>query len=93
MFLDENSRFRVNFFYQLDGLSAVLRIIPVKILSIEELKLPSVITELANLHRGLVLVTGVTGSGKSTTLAAMVDLINRTKRKHIITVEDLLNCS
>ena len=86
--LDENSRFRVNFFYQLDGLSAVLRIIPVKILSIEELKLPSVITELANLHRGLVLVTGVTGSGKSTTLAAMVDLINRTKRKHIITVED-----
>ncbi len=80
--------FRVNFFYQLDGLSAVLRIIPVKILSIEELKLPSVITELANLHRGLVLVTGVTGSGKSTTLAAMVDLINRTKRKHIITVED-----
>ncbi len=51
--LDENSRFRVNFFYQLDGLSAVLRIIPVKILSIEELKLPSVITELANLHRGL----------------------------------------
>jgi twitching motility protein PilT len=86
--LDENSRFRVNFFYQLDGLSAVLRIIPVKILTIEELKLPSVITELANLHRGLVLVTGVTGSGKSTTLAAMIDLINRTKKKHIITVED-----
>jgi len=86
--LDENNRFRVNFFYQLDGLSAVLRIIPVKILTIEELKLPPIITELANLHRGLVLVTGVTGSGKSTTLAAMIDLINRTKKKHIITVED-----
>ena len=86
--LDENSRFRVNFFYQLDGLSAVLRIIPIKILTIEELKLPPIITELANLHRGLVLVTGVTGSGKSTTLAAMIDLINRTKKKHIITVED-----
>ena len=86
--LDENSRFRVNFFYQLDGLSAVLRIIPVRILTLEELKLPPVITELANLHRGLVLVTGVTGSGKSTTLAGMIDLINRTKKKHIITVED-----
>jgi len=86
--LDEDNRFRVNFFYQLDGLSAVLRIIPVKILTIEQLKLPPVITELADLHRGLVLVTGVTGSGKSTTLAAMIDRINRSKKKHIITVED-----
>ena len=86
--LDENNRFRVNFFYQLNGLSAVLRIIPVKILTIEELKLPPVIAELADLHRGLVLVTGVTGSGKSTTLAAMIDRINRRKKKHIITVED-----
>ena len=86
--LDEDNRFRVNFFYQLDGLSAVLRIIPVKILTIEQLGLPDVIVELADLHRGLVLVTGVTGSGKSTTLASMIDRINRTQKKHIITVED-----
>ncbi len=86
--LDENNRFRVNFFYQLDGLSAVLRVIPVKILTIEQLRLPPLISELADLNRGLVLVTGVTGSGKSTTLAAMIDRINRTKKRHIITVED-----
>jgi len=86
--LDENNRFRVNFFYQLDGLSSVMRIIPVKILTIEELQLPSAVTELSEMHRGLVLVTGVTGSGKSTTLAAMLNHINSTKKKHIITVED-----
>jgi twitching motility protein PilT len=86
--LDEDNRFRVNFFYQLDGLSCVMRIIPVKILTLEELSLPPVIAELADMHRGLILVTGVTGSGKSTTLAAMLDRINRTKKKHIITVED-----
>jgi len=86
--LDENNRFRLNFFYQMDGLSAVLRIIPVKILTLEELNLPSIITDLSNLHRGLILVTGVTGSGKSTTLAAMLDHINSTRKKHIITVED-----
>ncbi len=86
--LDKDNRFRVNFFYQLNGLSAVLRIIPVKILTIEQLQLPPVISELADLHRGLVLVTGVTGSGKSTTLASMIDRINRSKKKHIITVED-----
>ena len=86
--LDEDNRFRLNFFYQMDGLSAVLRIIPVKIITLEELKLPSVITELSNLHRGLILVTGVTGSGKSTTLAAMLNHINSTRKKHIITVED-----
>jgi len=86
--LDEENRFRVNFFYQLNGLSAVMRIIPVKILTIEELQLPKAITELSEMHRGLVLVTGVTGSGKSTTLAAMLNHINATKKKHIITVED-----
>jgi len=86
--LDENNRFRVNFFYQLNGLSAVMRIIPVKILTIEELQLPTVIADLAEMHRGLILVTGVTGSGKSTTLAAMLDHVNSTKKKHIITVED-----
>jgi twitching motility protein PilT len=86
--LDEENRFRVNFFYQLNGLSSVMRIIPVKILTLKELALPTIITELAEMHRGLILVTGVTGSGKSTTLAAMLDHINRTKKKHIITVED-----
>jgi len=86
--LDEDNRFRVNFFYQLDGLSAVMRIIPVKILTLKELSLPPVIADLADMHRGLILVTGVTGSGKSTTLAAMIDHINRTRKKHIITVED-----
>jgi len=86
--LDEENRFRVNFFYQLNGLSSVMRIIPVKILTLEELNLPPIIEELADMHRGLILVTGVTGSGKSTTLAAMLDRINRTKKKHIITVED-----
>jgi twitching motility protein PilT len=86
--LDEENRFRVNFFYQLNGLSAVMRIIPVKILTLEELQLPDVIRELSEMHRGLVLVTGVTGSGKSTTLAAMINHINTTKKKHIITVED-----
>ena len=86
--LDEDNRFRVNFFYQLNGLSSVMRIIPVKILTLAELQLPAVITELSDMHRGLVLVTGVTGSGKSTTLAAMLNHINSTKKKHIITVED-----
>ena len=86
--LDEENRFRVNFFYQLNGLSSVMRIIPVKILTLEELNLPPIIGELSDMHRGLILVTGVTGSGKSTTLAAMLDRINRTKKKHIITVED-----
>ena len=86
--MNEAHRFRVNFFYQIDGLSAVFRIIPVKILTLEELALPPVVQELSEMHRGLVLVTGVTGSGKSTTLAAMLDHINRTQKKHIITVED-----
>jgi len=81
-------RFRVNFFYQMDGLSAVFRIIPMKILSVEELKLPEVVNDFTKIQRGLVLVTGVTGSGKSTTLAAILDKINREQKKHIITVED-----
>ncbi len=83
-----DSRFRVNFFYQMDGLSAVFRIIPVKILTLDELNLPPVIKTFAQIQRGLVLVTGVTGSGKSTTLAAILDKINRESKKHIITVED-----
>jgi len=86
--LGEDNRFRVNFFYQMDGLSAVFRIIPVKILTLDELNLPPVIKTFTEVQRGLVLVTGVTGSGKSTTLAAMIDKINREQKKHIITVED-----
>jgi twitching motility protein PilT len=86
--LGEDNRFRVNFFYQMDGLSAVFRIIPVKILSLDDLNLPEVIKSFTDIHRGLVLVTGVTGSGKSTTLAAILDKINRESKKHIITVED-----
>lgn len=85
---DENTRFRINIFFQMEGVSAVFRLIPVKILSIDELKLPDVVHSFADMERGLVLVTGVTGSGKSTTLAALIDEINWKKRKHIITIED-----
>lgn len=85
---DENTRFRINIFFQMEGVSAVFRLIPVKILSIDELKLPEVIHTFADMERGLVLVTGVTGSGKSTTLAALIDEINWKRRKHIITIED-----
>ncbi len=81
-------RFRANFFFQMNGLSSVMRVIPVEILPIEKLNLPPVVATFADLSRGMVLVTGVTGSGKSTTLAAIIDLINRTHYKHIITVED-----
>jgi len=85
---DENTRFRINIFFQMEGVSAVFRLIPVKILSVDELKLPDVIHTFAEMERGLILVTGVTGSGKSTTLAALIDEINGKKRKHIITIED-----
>ncbi len=86
--LGSENRFRVNFFFQMDGLSAVFRIIPVKILTLDELNLPPVIKTFTEIQRGLILVTGVTGSGKSTTLAAILDKINREQKKHIITVED-----
>ena len=85
---DENTRFRVNIFFQMEGVSAVFRVIPVKILSLEELGLPAIIKKFTLIERGMILVTGVTGSGKSTTLAAMINEINWNKRKHIITVED-----
>lgn len=85
---DENNRFRVNIFFQMDGVSAVFRVIPVKIPSFEELHLPEIVKSFIDKERGLVLVTGVTGSGKSTTLAALINEINRTKKKHIITIED-----
>jgi len=86
--LGSENRFRVNFFFQMDGLSAVFRIIPVKILTLDELNLPPVIKTFTEIQRGLILVTGVTGSGKPTTLAAILDKINREQKKHIITVED-----
>jgi len=86
--LDEDSRFRVNFFYQMDGLSAVFRLIPTEVPTFDSLKLPEVIGSFADIQRGLVLVTGVTGSGKSTTLAAIINKINATYPKHIITLED-----
>jgi len=82
------ARFRVNAFHQARGLGAVFRIIPPHVLTLEELELPSVFKEIASYPRGLVLVTGPTGSGKSTTLAAMIDYINKNRSYHIITIED-----
>jgi twitching motility protein PilT len=81
-------RFRVNSFRQRGSIGLVIRMIPFGIPPIESLRLPSVITDLAKLHKGMVLVTGPTGSGKSTTLAAMIDYINANRRAHIITLED-----
>ncbi|MDF1882875.1 PilT/PilU family type 4a pilus ATPase [Sulfurimonas sp. SAG-AH-194-C21] len=85
---DENNRFRVNIFFQMDGVSAVFRVIPVKIPSFDELHLPDIVKSFTKKDRGLVLVTGVTGSGKSTTLAALINEINLTRKQHIITIED-----
>jgi twitching motility protein PilT len=85
---DENNRFRVNIFFQMDGISAVFRVIPIKIPSFDELHLPDIVKSFTQRERGLVLVTGVTGSGKSTTLAALINEINVKKKKHIITIED-----
>jgi len=82
------ARYRANFFDQKYGIAAVFREIPSEILTCEQLGLPPVIRKLASLPRGLVLVTGPTGSGKSTTLAAIIDEANRTRKDHILTVED-----
>ena len=84
------ARFRGNILESYRGIAGVFRIIPSTILSADELNLPPGIRKLCNLKKGLVLVTGPTGSGKSTTLAAMVDLINATRREHILTLEDPL---
>src|SRR2546423_9885080 len=84
----QRARFRVTAFRKLGGTSLVARVIPEYIRSIEELALPPVIGELADEERGIVLVTGTTGSGKTTTLASMIDRINRTKSRHIVTIED-----
>jgi twitching motility protein PilT len=82
------ARFRVNAFRQRGSISLAIRAIPYGIQTVEELILPPVITELASEQRGIVLVTGTTGSGKSTTLAAMIDHINTTEARHIVTIED-----
>lgn len=82
------ARFRVNVYFQRGTLSAAFRLIPVKIKTLEELGLPKVLHTFATKPRGLVLVTGPTGSGKSTTLAAIIDEINRTRDDHIVTIED-----
>src|SRR5437667_2092427 len=81
-------RFRVNVFQQRGNVGLVLRVIPTKIRALDELYLPKVIEQICEMPRGLVLVTGVTGSGKSTTLAAMIDRVNSTRAEHIITIED-----
>jgi twitching motility protein PilT len=86
--LPGRARFRVNLFTDLRGMGAVFRVIPSKILSTEDLGLPKELLTLCALPKGLVLVTGPTGSGKSTTLAALIDYINRTRSAHVITIED-----
>ncbi len=82
------ARYRANFFMQKNGVGAVFREIPSTIMTAEQLGLPPVASKLASLPRGLVLVTGPTGSGKSTTLAAIIDVVNRSRKDHIITIED-----
>lgn len=82
------SRFRVNTYFQRSCVSLAIRIVPTKIPTIEDLKMPEVLKKIAEKPQGLVLVTGPTGSGKSTTLAAMIQYMNQTMRKHIITLED-----
>jgi twitching motility protein PilT len=86
--IDGVARFRINAFRQRGLISMVCRAIPHKILTIEELALPPVVAELAEEERGIILLTGTTGSGKSTTLAAMIDHMNHTMSKHIVTIED-----
>ncbi|MDA7865403.1 PilT/PilU family type 4a pilus ATPase [Akkermansiaceae bacterium] len=86
--MDEMSRFRCNYMKQQNGLAAVFRLIPTEIASIEDLNLPPVIKEFGHMRSGLVLVTGPTGSGKSTSLAALIDYINTNFNRHIITIEE-----
>ncbi|MCP4398734.1 MAG: type IV pilus twitching motility protein PilT [bacterium] len=83
-------RFRVNVFLQIRGMGAVFRVIPDEIIPLEELNLPRAVKDFTRFSRGLVLVTGPTGNGKSTTLASMIDHINRQRKVHIITIEDPL---
>ncbi len=86
--LPGEARFRVNLFVDHEGIGCVMRLIPSRIPTFEELNIPEGIRSFCFLSKGLVIITGPTGSGKSTTLAAMVDLINRTRRQHLVTIED-----
>ena len=86
--MDRHSRFRCNYLKQTNGYGAVFRLIPTKIATLEELGIPAVVKEFGHLRGGLVLVTGPTGSGKSTTLAALVDYINQNFARHIVTIEE-----
>src|SRR6267378_3978451 len=86
--MDQASRFRCNYLKQANGYGAVFRLIPTKIATLEELGIPPVVKEFGHLRGGLVLVTGPTGSGKSTTLAALVDYINENFPRHIVTIEE-----
>ncbi len=88
--IKDMARFRCNFLYQHRGIGAVFRIIPTDILTMEQLQLPEILKIISMYKRGLVLVTGPTGSGKSTTLAAMIDYINENRDAHILTIEDPL---
>ncbi len=84
----EGARFRVNMFRKETGLGAVFRAIPTDVPQLEKLNLPSIVTKLCDFHQGMVLVTGSTGTGKTTTLAAMIDYLNRTRKLNIISLED-----
>jgi len=86
--MDEKSRFRCNYLKQTNGYGAVFRLIPTRIATLEELGIPPVVRQFGDLRGGLVLVTGPTGSGKSTTLAALIDYINTTYSRHIVTIEE-----
>src|SRR6188474_1897355 len=86
--MDEHSRFRTNYFKQSEGYAAAFRMIPTKISTLEELGIPKVVKEFAHLRGGLVLITGPTGSGKTTTQAALVDFINENFSKHVVTIEE-----
>jgi twitching motility protein PilT len=84
----QKARFRANYFYKMTGLAAVFRTIPTRVLTLDDLGCPPAVRKLADRRSGLVLVTGPTGSGKSTTLAAMIDHINKTRACHVLTIED-----
>jgi len=86
--IEDLARFRGNIFYQMGNLGAVFRVIPIEILTIEQLGLPDVLNDIVKLKSGIVLITGPTGCGKSTTLAAMVNIVNETRHEHIVTIED-----
>ncbi len=86
--LNDDYRFRVNMFFQVEGVSAVFRTIPMVLPTVESLHIPTIINSMCDLYRGIILVTGPTGSGKTTTLASMINRINKTQKKHIVTIED-----